>query len=139
MKRIDVVYVLIVDEVRQRVLMVKNADNDSWTLPGGAVEPGETLVQAAVREAWEETGVRVRTGNLVSVNECFLKKDDHHVLFFTFRAYITEGEPHIERPNEITAVEWIDFSLADRYLAYHPGGVRSLLEASCPYMDQGVQ
>ena len=36
-------------------------------LPGGAIEPGETPADAAVREAWEETGVRVRLTRLVGV------------------------------------------------------------------------
>ncbi|WP_233218659.1 NUDIX domain-containing protein [Deinococcus arcticus] len=41
-----------------RVLMVGLAWG-GWTLPGGGVHPGETAAQAAVREAWEETGARV--------------------------------------------------------------------------------
>jgi 8-oxo-dGTP diphosphatase len=38
------------------VLMVRH--RDFWTLPGGGIEPGEEASEAAVRELWEETGLR---------------------------------------------------------------------------------
>lgn len=139
MQRVDVTYVLVFNESEQRILMVLNSDNNKWTLPGGAVESGETLVQAAVRETLEETGVTVQVGDLVSVNECFLKDADEHALFFTFRARISDGEPHVVRPDEISAVEWVDMSTANEYLTYHPSGIQSLLQASCPYIFEGVQ
>ena len=41
------------------LLMVERADGRGWAVPGGAVEPGETGVQAAVRELAEETGLVV--------------------------------------------------------------------------------
>jgi 8-oxo-dGTP pyrophosphatase MutT (NUDIX family) len=40
-----------------RVLLARHVEGDRWLLPGGGVEPGETPADAAVREAWEETGV----------------------------------------------------------------------------------
>lgn len=139
MKRIDVAYVLIVNELEDRVLMVRNVDNRMWTLPGRNVEPGETLVEAARREAYEEAGVIVETGEIVSVNECTLTQYGEHALFFTFRARLVDGEPHIVRPEEISAVEWVDLNTANGYLSYHPGGITSLLNARCPYIDEGIK
>lgn len=51
---------------RGRLLCVDVAYNDhDWQTPGGAVDPGERLVETAVREAREETGVAVEPTGLV--------------------------------------------------------------------------
>ncbi len=49
------------------VLLQKRADNGWWGLPGGWVDPGESVEQGAVREVWEETGLRVSVKRLVGV------------------------------------------------------------------------
>ena len=53
------VTVLIWDE-DGRLLLVKQSDPDIWSTPGGTIEPRETPADAALREAWEETGLQVR-------------------------------------------------------------------------------
>ena len=50
-----------------RVLLARHVEGNRWLLPGGGVEPGETPADAAVREAWEETGLIVRLTRLVGV------------------------------------------------------------------------
>lgn len=50
-----------------KVLLIHREDFDVWALPGGRVEPGETLAQAACREAREETGLDVRLTRLQGV------------------------------------------------------------------------
>jgi 8-oxo-dGTP pyrophosphatase MutT (NUDIX family) len=39
------------------VLLIRRSDNDNWAVPGGAIDLGESPVQAAVRETREETGI----------------------------------------------------------------------------------
>jgi 8-oxo-dGTP diphosphatase len=48
----------------RQILLVKARDKDTWQLPGGRIESGETPVQAVVREVLEETGLRVTVGRL---------------------------------------------------------------------------
>jgi ADP-ribose pyrophosphatase YjhB (NUDIX family) len=49
------------------LLLQRRADNGLWGLPGGGVEPGESLSEAVVREVREETGLEVVPGRLIGV------------------------------------------------------------------------
>jgi len=40
-------------------LLQRRSDDGSWSLPAGAVDPGERPARAVVREVWEETGLEV--------------------------------------------------------------------------------
>lgn len=51
----------------ESILLIHRSDNDYWALPGGRVELGETISDAATRETLEETGVTVRVTGLVGV------------------------------------------------------------------------
>lgn len=55
------------DTRRQALLLMKRSDNAHWGLPGGYVEPGESVVEATAREVAEETGVAIEVGRLVGV------------------------------------------------------------------------
>lgn len=50
-----------------RILLIQQADFGLWALPGGGVDAGESVAEAAIREAREETGLEVRLTRLVGV------------------------------------------------------------------------
>ncbi len=52
---------------QDRILLVRERADGLWAMPGGYVDVGDTPAEAAVRETWEEAGVRVRTSRLVGV------------------------------------------------------------------------
>ena len=60
------------------VLLIRRSDNGNWALPGGAVDFGESLTQAAVRETREETGVDCEITGLSGIYT-----DPAHVLLYT--------------------------------------------------------
>jgi 8-oxo-dGTP diphosphatase len=53
----------------------------SWSIPGGALEIGETLRQGAVREALEETGLTVKVRELLGVYDRILPDTDGHTRY----------------------------------------------------------
>ena len=135
MRRVNVVYALILNEDTQKVLMVHNI-GASWTLPGGAVEDGETLEQALIREVKEETGLEVQVGEVVSINEKFFEQKGEHVLFVTFFVNVIEGEIFIQYEDEISEIKWVDRKTANELMPYYPGGVEGLLKSAAPYIFQ---
>lgn len=60
------------------ILLMRRTDNDNWALPGGAIDLGESIEQAAVREVEEETGIRCRPTGVVG-----LYSNPRHVIEYT--------------------------------------------------------
>jgi len=69
---------------RDRVLLIKRAHppiQGQWSIPGGVLEVGELVREAAVREAREETGLTVEPADLLGVYDRILRNDEQRVQY----------------------------------------------------------
>ncbi|WP_116199255.1 NUDIX hydrolase [Amycolatopsis circi] len=94
-----------------RILMIRRTDNDLYAIPGGQLELGETLAQAAVREVREETGIECDVTSVVGLYsnpEHVIAYDDGEVrqeFSICFRARFVSGSVHTS--DESKEVRWV--------------------------------
>ncbi|OXM56624.1 NUDIX hydrolase [Amycolatopsis thailandensis] len=95
-----------------RILMIRRTDNDLYSIPGGQLELGETLAQAAVREVREETGIECEVTGVIG-----LYSNPNHVIAYDdgevrqefsicFRAKQLRG--NLRTSSESKEVLWLD-------------------------------
>ncbi|MGY2895796.1 NUDIX hydrolase [Deinococcus sp. UYEF24] len=91
----------------QVLLVQQNYGSFAWGAPGGVVEPGETPMRAAVREAAEETGLEIELTGVIGV---YLLQGGGwpDILAHLFTAEILSGTEHIVDAGEIARLEWRD-------------------------------
>ncbi|MGE0566096.1 MAG: NUDIX hydrolase [Pseudolabrys sp.] len=96
-----------------KVLIVRRARSPGrgiYTLPGGGVETGETLAEAAVREVREETGLTVATVALAGYRDIIMRdkegRAERHFVVVCFAAHWIAGEP--SPSEELSEAQWRD-------------------------------
>ncbi len=88
------------------VVLIERANEPlGWALPGGFVDIGETLEQAAMREAWEETGLEVRLVSFLGAYSDPRRDPRGHTVSVTFVGRAV-GEPRAA--DDARAVEVMD-------------------------------
>jgi 8-oxo-dGTP diphosphatase len=103
---------------RKKILLVRRGNAPSkglWGLPGGAVEIGETIVQAAIREVEEETGVKVEVIKYLEALDSINRDDEgrirfHYVIFEHLAKPVT-GEPRAA--TDVDDVGWFPIKELD--------------------------
>ena len=86
-----------IEDAEQKVLLVRQAVGlRLWTLPGGKVKRGESLVKALRRELYEETGLRARIGSLLGV----LDRRDKDAITLLFVAVPNKNSIKVKQNNK---------------------------------------
>ena len=123
-----------------RILMIRRTDNDLYSIPGGQLELGETLAQAAVREVREETGIECVIAGVIG-----LYSDPKHVIAYDdgevrqefsicFRAKYVSGYP--QTSSESREVLWVPVEVVHDLRIHYSIELRirhALSESDLPY------
>ena len=104
------------------VVLVKHTYRPDWHMPGGGVDRGESLEQAARREALEEVGAKLGSVQLLGVYSNFWNRRTDHVAVFICNDFELSGESDWE----IAEVKW--FPIIDLPAATSPGTARRMAE-----------
>lgn len=80
-----------------KVLLVKisyGANKDCWMIPGGLVEDGETFEEAAIREVFEETGIRAKPKRLIGIRTGIkqLSNEVEQGIYFVYEMELISGD-----------------------------------------------
>ena len=89
-----------------KYLLIKEGGTQAmnlWCMPGGHVNEGETIEQTAVRESFEEAGVRIKLGEKILTDEIpgfeylgFKAENDEMIEVNVFNGEYIGGYPHVE-------------------------------------------
>lgn len=95
-------------ECKGKILILKrNDDEKRWGLPGGKVEAGESTIEGAVRELFEESGYKAMTEQLEFLGEFRWNFPKLNLNFFVHRLKISEFFNVKLDPREHTKYQWV--------------------------------
>ncbi len=102
----------------EKVLLVKlkyGRAQGRWLIPGGMVDPGETLSEAVTREVNEETGIVIKPRDIIGIRSMVREGDGLTDVYVVFRAELTSPPtPLSPQESEIDKVAWIPISELER-------------------------
>lgn len=111
---------VVVANDASEILMIRRTDNGNWAVPGGAIDLGESVTQAAVRETREETGIECEVTGIAGIYS-----DPRHVILYTSNGEVRQefsivltARPLAGQPtpsSESSEVRWVRGSEVSRH------------------------
>ncbi|OBW57089.1 phosphohydrolase [Solibacillus silvestris] len=101
------------------VLMIRTIDSNSWSIPSGGVEDGETVEEACLREVAEETGYEVKIVKALHTKKTIIK--EFKVTTQYFLCEITGGDIQYKDPDEeIEEISWMNSCEISKLIYTYP-------------------
>ncbi len=98
----------------EKILLVKRGKPPSqglWALPGGRVNWGETLAQAAEREVLEETGIAVKASHIIYIFDSITRDENgtvrFHYVIIDFLAHLIQPDAHPIPADDAEDARWL--------------------------------
>ena len=83
---------------------------DTWSIPGGHLEYGESFEGAAAREVLEETNLNVKDIQFLALTNDFMPDENKHYITIWMEAEWESGEPTVVEPDKWIDQQWRTFS-----------------------------
>jgi 8-oxo-dGTP diphosphatase len=99
--------VWVIDEKHRALMMHRQGSTgaDTWSCPGGKLEVREEIADCAIREAKEETGIKITKVEFLGVTNDY-SSDDNHYITIHVKAVGWSGEPKNMEPNKCLEIGW---------------------------------
>jgi 8-oxo-dGTP diphosphatase len=121
------------DENNARILLVRRASEPlkgKWSIPGGVLEMGETLIAAVTRETLEETGLTVEPLELAGVIDRIIPDStgriQYHYVLVDYLCKLIGDPAHLRASSDVDDARWVSASELDAYDI--PDFTRELIE-----------
>lgn len=107
---IELTCACIVRNKDRKILLVASVkQGGKWTLPGGHVEPGEKIIEAAIREVKEETGLDAAAVETICFGELINPPDFHRPIHAVYFDCLLEADGKvILQADELSDFVWVD-------------------------------
>lgn len=104
----------------EKILLVNHRKHQRsyWVIPGGTVERGETIAEAAKRELKEETNLEIALGELLFINEAIPQDGQQHIIDLCFTGKILGGDLTVTREEVLREARFFNMKELDNLIFY---------------------
>ena len=82
---------------------------NTWSVPGGYQEYGESFEETARREVKEETGIEIEDVEFFAITNNIFKDEQKHTITIFFKSIYKNGNPSVPEPDKFVDVGWFSF------------------------------